>query len=601
MAAGMQISAQARADAGPSERRRRAAVSGRSLRGAALALAGLTLALWTMDVIRQLQLGVADAGLAFFAVAGVAAVAVAVAVARQPGRERLAFLITVWLLLSALDDVAVDWPVSRSATTVWMLAHGLAPASYGLMVLAYPSGRLRARGERVLVAFAAFLGLLWMGTPMLFFPGGGCPACAPRVSSWLYTGTTFDYLSEGRGYWSAFIAVGVVFVALLLRRLVAAPPGARLMLLPLGLAVFFTAAEFVAQRIVWLGGWQSASGVFDWIERANALLLPLAIFVGLAAIRRRRGPLGDLVVELDSARPGEVEGALARTLGDPSLELALWLPERRAFVDERGEPLDTSNLPQGRALTEIGARGEPIAALIHDERLLGQRPLLQAAGSAAHLALENTRLQAELRSQLAELRASRARIVEAGVAERRRLERDLHDGAQQRLLALGLALQMLRDGSSDKELLRQAEAELQTALRELRDLARGIHPTILSEQGLGPAVHSLADRAPVPVHVEAIDERYPDAVETAAYFVLAEALTNVAKHAQARSAAVSLARVDGKLLIDVSDDGRGGAVVRAGGGLQGLADRVAAAGGTLSVVSESGAGTTLHVEVPCDS
>ncbi|HJQ51287.1 MAG TPA: histidine kinase [Gaiellaceae bacterium] len=576
-------------------------MTARSLRLAAVGLAALMLGLWALDVARQLQLGVADSGLAFNAVAGVATVVVSVAVAVQPGRERMALVMAVWLFASVLDDLAVEWPVSRSAATLWMLAHGLAPAAYGLMVLAYPSGRLRARGERVLVALTAFVGILWMGTPMLFFSGGGCASCVPRVSSWLYTGTTFDYARAGQVYWSAFIAVGVAFVALLMQRLRAAPPGARVTLVPLGLAVFFTAAEFVVQRVVWLGGWQSPGTALDWIDRANALLLPLAIFVGLLAIRRRRGPLGDLVVELGQARPGEVGRALARTLGDSTLELALWLPERREFVDEAGERLDTSNLPEGRALTAIGSPGEPLAALIHDERLLGQRPLLEAAGSAARLALENTRLQAALRAQLAELQASRARIVGAADAERRRLERDLHDGAQQRLLALGLALQLLRDGSGDQELLVQAEAELQTALSELRDLARGIHPTILSEQGLGPAVRSLCDRAPVPVHLEADDERYPVSVETTVYFVVAEALANIAKHARAHSAAVSLARENGKLLVDISDDGRGGATARTGSGLQGLVDRVAAVGGTLTIASQPGAGTTLHAEVPCDS
>ena len=484
-------------------------MTARSFRVAAYGLAVLTLGLWVVDVVRQLQLGVADSRLAFYAVAGVAGVVVAVAVARQSGRERMALLIAVWLVVSVLDDVAVEWPVSRTAATVWMLAHGLAPAAYGLMVLAYPSGRLRASGERLLVAFAAFFGLVWMGAPLLFFRPGSCSACAPRVSSLLYTGHTFDYLAVGKASWAAFIVVGVSFVALLLRRLRAAPPGARVTLLPLGLAVFFTAAEFVAQRVVWLGGWQSPGRALDWVDRLNALLLPLAIFVGLAAIRRRRGPLGDLVVELDQARPGEVGRALARTLGDPTLQLALWLPERGAFVNEAGGPVDTSTIPDGRALTTIGPAAEPLAALIHDERLLGQRSLLEAAGSAARLALENTRLQAELRAQLAELRASRARIVGAADAERRRLERDLHDGAQQRLLALGLALQLLRDGNGDQELLAQAEAELQTALRELRDLARGIHPTILSEQGLVPAVRSLADRARCPFRSSQVTSATP--------------------------------------------------------------------------------------------
>ena len=570
-------------------------------RSASVGLGVVTLALWVMDVVRQLQLGIADSGLAFYAVAGVAGVAVAVAVARQPGREQMGLVLAGWLFVSVLDDLSVDWPVSRTATTGWMLAHGLAPAAYGLMVLAYPSGRVRARSERALVGLAVAFGLVWMGAPLLFFHPGDCTTCAPRVSSLLYTATTFDYLPVGQASWAAFIALGVWFVALLVRRLRAAPPGARATLLPLGLAVFFAAAEFVAQRIVWLGGWAGPLPALDWVDRANALVLPLAIFAGLAAIRSRRGPLGDLVVELGRARPGEVGRALSGTLGDPTLELALWLPDRRAFVDEAGEPVDTTSIPDGRALTVIGPPGEPLAALIHDDRLLGQRSLLEAAGSAGRLALENTRLQAELRAQLAELRASRARIVETADAERRRLERDLHDGAQQRLLALGLALQLLRDGSGDHELLVQAEAELQTALRELRDLARGIHPTILTEQGLLAAVRSLGDRAPVPVRVEGPDERYPLALETAVYFVIAEALANVAKHAGASTTVVSLARENGRLRVEIADDGCGGALARPGGGLQGLVDRVATVGGTFAIASERGAGTTLQVEVPCES
>jgi signal transduction histidine kinase len=209
--------------------------------------------------------------------------------------------------------------------------------------------------------------------------------------------------------------------------------------------------------------------------------------------------------------------------------------------------------------------------------------------------------RAELEARVAAVEASRAGAVDSADARLRRIERDLHDGAQQRLLALGLALQLLRDGSGDHDLLVQAEAELQTALRELRDLARGIHPTILSEQGLVPAVRSLGDRAPVPVRVVGDEERYPVAVETALYFVVAEALANVAKHAAAKTAVVSFAREDGRLRVEVTDDGRGGAVARAGGGLQGLADRVAAAGGTFAIASEPGAGTTLQVEVPCES
>jgi signal transduction histidine kinase len=566
-----------------------------------LAAAAFVLALVAMDVVRQAQLGEADLGLALFAPATCFGVLVGVAVGRWPGRERMGMLIVAWELAVVTTELGVEWPTSRLATTLFMLARGLVPATYALMVLAYPSGHLRDRLEGWLIGVVFGLGLAWMGVPLLFADMRGCASCSPRVPSLLYTGWTFDYTIAGHVFSSSFIALGLVFLWFLLGRLREAPPGARVTLLPLAIAVVFTIAQFIAVRVVWLGGWRSPLNALDWIDRLNAYLLPAAILVGIAAIRRRRGPLGDLVVELGSARAGEVRAALARALGDPTLVLGLWLPERQAYVDEQGEPLDVSAFAPGRAVTLIGPEEEPLAALVHDERLLGQRSLLEAAGSAAHLALENTRLQAELHAQLAELRASRRRIVGAGDAERRRLERDLHDGAQQRLLALGLALQLLRDHQDDPQLLDQAEAELQTALRELRDLARGIHPSILSEQGLGAAVRSLTAHAQIPVATRIADERYPQAIEIAAYFVVAEALANVAKHAQARSAEVAIARQNGQLVIEVRDDGRGGARGEAGGGLQGLADRIGALDGELTIASASGTGTTIRVEIPCAS
>jgi signal transduction histidine kinase len=306
------------------------------------------------------------------------------------------------------------------------------------------------------------------------------------------------------------------------------------------------------------------------------------------------------VVELNSTPAGEVGPALARTLGDPSLTLALWLPDRQMFVDERGAVVSLPEGVPGRAVTVIGPETEPLAAIVHDERLLGQRRLLEAAGSAAKLALENTRLQAELRSQLAELKASRSRIVSAADAERRRVERDLHDGAQQRLLALGLALQMLRDRGGDPELLGEADAELQAALAELRDLARGVHPAILTEQGLAAAIRSLVDRTAIRVTADLQEERYPQEVETAAYFLVSEAVANIVKHAGATSAVVSVGRLNGRLVVEVSDDGCGGATA-SGSGLQGLADRVGALDGRLTIDSEQGRGTIIRAEIPCAS
>jgi signal transduction histidine kinase len=220
------------------------------------------------------------------------------------------------------------------------------------------------------------------------------------------------------------------------------------------------------------------------------------------------------------------------------------------------------------------------------------------------VAVENARLDSELQARLDELRESRARIVEAGYAERRRVERDLHDGAQQRLVALALELQMVRakletDPGAAAELLEAAADELTGATQELRELARGLHPPVLADRGLVPALEALAKRGPVPVAIEADDaEPAPEAVEAAAYFVVSEALTNVARHANAKQALVRVARRDGLLLVEIEDDGTGGADLSAGSGLRGLADRVGALGGSLDVDSVAGRGTTVRAALP---
>jgi signal transduction histidine kinase len=221
------------------------------------------------------------------------------------------------------------------------------------------------------------------------------------------------------------------------------------------------------------------------------------------------------------------------------------------------------------------------------------------------LTTENEQLTAELEAKVAELRASRTRIVEAGYEERRRVERDLHDGAQQRLVALTMSLRLVRgrigsDPDRAVELLDEAMAELDEATRELRELARGIHPAVLSDRGLDAALGGLADRSQVPVEVlETPPQRLPEAVESAAYFVVAEALTNVARYAKAGSARVGVARNDGIVEVEVSDDGVGGADPAAGTGLRGLQDRVAALDGELTVESPSGGGTTVRARIPC--
>jgi signal transduction histidine kinase len=311
------------------------------------------------------------------------------------------------------------------------------------------------------------------------------------------------------------------------------------------------------------------------------------------------------VVELgEQVAPGRLRDALARALRDPSLTVAYWLADGERYVDADGR---TVTLPDGpeQTVTEVQREGRRIAALVHDPALADDPELVASAGAAAGLALENERLQAELRARLEELQASRARIVEAAQDERRRIERDLHDGTQQRLVSIAMALGLAdsrlgRDPSAAKSLLDEARASLTVALRELRELAQGIHPGILTERGLHAALEDLAYGARLPLELDVgLSERLPDRVEAAAYYVVSEALTNILKYAEASAVRVRVQRIDGRAVVEVADDGIGGADRARGTGLRGLSDRVDALGGRLLVESPPGRGTVVHAEIPC--
>ena len=343
--------------------------------------------------------------------------------------------------------------------------------------------------------------------------------------------------------------------------------------------------------------------MFSWLAFVAFAATPFAFLAGLvrADVSQSRG-VRSLVARLaDLREPADLRDALADALGDPTLHLAFWLPEQERYVDASGAPMVVG---AGQQVTEIERDGRHIAAIVHDRALAEHAETVRAAGAATALLLENQRLDAELRAHIVELRASRARIVEAGDTERRRLERNLHDGAQARLVTLALNLRLGRggfeDGSPEATLVDAAIDEVRESLNELRELARGIHPPVLSERGLEPALRVLTARVPVPVEfVGGLDGRLPVPVETAAYFVVSEALTNVAKYAEAGQATVRVEHIDGHLLLEVSDDGVGGARVDGGSGLRGLADRVAAVGGALDVESPPGQGTRLRARLPC--
>jgi signal transduction histidine kinase len=357
-----------------------------------------------------------------------------------------------------------------------------------------------------------------------------------------------------------------------------------------------------------LGASEALSQATFVVTVVTLSLVPFAFLVGLLRSRfSAAGAVSELISTLGETKAQELDirDALADALGDETLEFFYWLPDGERFVDSQGREAELPEQGSGRSWTPAEHDGELIAAIAYDDSLADDRQLIKATGSAAALALQNQRLEAELRANVEELRASRARIVETSDRARRELERNLHDGAQQHLVSMALTLRMAQgkideDPSAAKELLAQASGDLSEATTELRELARGIHPAILTDRGLGAALGALATRSPVPVELGDVpEERLPPPVESAAYFVVAEALTNVARYAHATKATVSVTREDGNAIIDVSDNGIGGADINGGTGLRGLQDRVAALDGKLILVSLADFGTTVRAVFPC--
>jgi signal transduction histidine kinase len=289
----------------------------------------------------------------------------------------------------------------------------------------------------------------------------------------------------------------------------------------------------------------------------------------------------------------------ARALSDPTLELGLWQSATASYVGMDGAPLATT--PVGRSAFHVMRGSAPVAVVVHDPSLDYEPLLLDDVTRAAALPLDNGRLHVEVLARLEEVNASRQRIVMATYEERRRLERDLHDGAQQRLVSLALSLRLARDrvdGASAK-VLDDAATQLTAAVREVRALAQGIHPAALTEDGLAAALESMADRTPIPVVVDVPDQAFAEDVAAAAYFTACEAVTNAVKHAHATAIDIRGSVTDGELVLEISDDGDGEASLRPGGGLQGLADRLDALGGQLTLSRRAGGGTTVRAEVPC--
>jgi signal transduction histidine kinase len=495
-----------------------------------------------------------------------------------------------------------DWVV---AYTAGFLVHNTFGFPLAHAVLTFPTGRASDRLDRVLLTGLYGAGLLYLGERLIEEAERSCPGCLigldPRTFS-SFAGALFVTASVG------LVFLSVAFIGVIARKWGRGSAAARRALLPLLVVGLLAALTGIVEAGagLWSPSLAARGGWLFWARMVVMLLVPLGFLEGLLRTRLSRAAVGDLVIELgtEPMHRDALVRALARRMGDPSLEIAYVLSDR-GYVDASGFPYELPGEGSGRAVTVLESEGQSIAALVHDEALTRDPEIVEAVAAAARLAIANERLRAELRAQLEEVRASRARIVEAGDAERKKVQRDLHDGAQQRLVTLSLELGLIRnrlDKGTDPEIAAQLEStgqELREAIDELRELARGIHPPILTDSGLAAAVESLAQRSALPV---SLDNRstgpLPEHVEVTAYFVVAEALTNVTKYARASRVSVRLDSRHGLLLVEVEDDGIGGADPTSGSGLRGLQDRVAAIGGRLSVEGLSGRGTCVRAEIP---
>jgi signal transduction histidine kinase len=451
-----------------------------------------------------------------------------------------------------------------------------------LLLTFVTAGRLESRLDRVLVgAFVAQLGieiarhffLAQDGNFLLVHEDAGIAGAVKTTNLWL---TSLSCL-----------AVAVVIGA---RFKLASRPRRRALL---------PSVAGISSLLLFALVQQSAPLAVKWLAVLSLLAVPAAFLAALLRSRLARGGLAELVRGLPTARGAELQAALARTMGDPELVVAYRLPDSHGYADADGRPVLVPPVAAHRATAPIECDGATVAALVYDASLDDDPELVEAICAAAAVALDNEQ-------RLAQLRASRERIVTAGDAERRRLERNLHDGAQQRLVSIAMQLRLVQnrirqDPSAAEELVIAARDELAGSLTELRELARGLHPAVL-EHGLAAALQSLATRSPVPATV-AVETagRLPEPVELAAYFVACEALANVGKYAGASAVTIHVRRAGGVATVEIADDGVGGADVAQGSGLRGLADRVEALDGRLRVVSPLGAGTVVTAELPCAS
>ena len=494
---------------------------------------------------------------------------------RKHPRSRVGPLAVAVGVLALLDSL----PLAVHPAPHRLFAAGW-PAVLIHLVAALPTGRLGSPVMRLVVA-AAYVNTLVLVTPVLW---GGPP----------------DALVKDVGTFVA-VLLGAAVTGVQWMRWRRKTVLSRRSLTPVLAAALVMVVLLLAGNPLWT----PEASLADMSQlKVGLVALPLAYLATELRSRIERGHVADLVVQLNtSPEPASLQAALAKALHDPALQVGYWVAEAHQYVDADGRTITPPD-GRGRVATRVDRGGEPVALLMHDPALLDQPTLIEAACAAAALALQNERLTAELRARVLQLAESRRHVLQAAEAERRRLERDLHDGVQQRLLSIPMTLSVAEsalapEATQARSLIAEAKEMSLAVLDELRALSQGIHPTILTERGLEGAVRELTLMAPVPVRLTVdLPAGLSPEIETTAYYVVAEALANVTKHADAERVEVRIEHLGAWLVVEVVDDGRGGADPD-GTGLRGLARRADENGGTLRVTSPVGGGTRVRAELPC--
>ena len=490
----------------------------------------------------------------------------------------------------------LQWSDQPLLNTVGRLCDLLLPAVWLHVFLAYPTGRVT--GTRRLIVLAGYVAAVVLQVLVLALGGFDDRHLFALVSR--------PDLAESVQNVQLLALAGLCLVGVVAlgRRAWAAGRAPRR---PVALLADSFGAALVMVAALLVAGTFQLPG-FEILRLATFAvvgLAPVAFLLGLLDARLARSGVADMVVRMSSEPAPDLRELIAGALRDDSLAVAYWLPAHGGWADADGAPVTLPGPGDDRGVTVVEQRGEPLAALLYHPSLREEPELVAGVSAAAAIALENGRLQAELRARLQDLRGSRARLLVAAQEERRRLERDLHDGAQQRLIALSLELGLLQsslDGDPDtRHRLEHARREVTVSMQELRDIARGLHPAVVSGHGLAVALESVAARTAMRVELR-VDglPRLPEPVEVAAYYVVCESLANTGKHADARSAVVEARLAGGTLVVEVTDDGNGGADPGRGSGLSGLADRVEALDGRLRVGTAPGGGTCVRAEIPVD-